>query len=72
MKVKELKELLQDYVDTLENYDDEQEIKQVSNTYFLQGTKYFLGIAGYDGGYIDLAHLDEVILDLEDEEEDYE
>ena len=69
MKVKDLKELLQEKLEVLEEYEDEQEIKQVANTYFLGGTRYFLGIAGYDGGYIDLHHLEEQIEDLDDYEE---
>ena len=57
MKVKEIKDLLSSILDNLHNYDDNDEIKKETNTYFLQGTKYFLGIAGYNGGYIDLANI---------------
>ena len=70
MTVKELKELLEEKLDILNEYEDEQKIKQVTNTYFLGGTRYFLGIAGYDGGYIDLHHLEEQIEDLDDYEEE--
>ena len=57
MTVKELKDLLSSILDNLDNYDDNDEVKKETNTYFLQGTKYFLGIAGYNGGYIDLANI---------------
>lgn len=36
------------------NYDLESPVKKVSNTYFLGQPRYFLGIAGTDGGYINL------------------
>lgn len=67
MTVKELKDLLSSILDNLDNYDDNDEIKKETNTYFLKGTEYFLGIAGYNGGYIDLANIN---ID-KDEEEDY-
>lgn len=70
MKVKELKELLENYLDILENYEDSDEIHMVSNTYFLDGAKYFLGIAGYNGGYINLANLEEEIYTPEEESEE--
>ena len=64
MKVKELKEKLQSVIDDLEqNYDDEQKVKMVTNTYFLGHASLFLGIAGYDGGYVNLR-------DIETEDED--
>ena len=67
MKVKELKELLEEKLQMLEEYEDDDEIKMETNTYFLDGAKHFLGIAGYDGGYINLEYID-----VEKEEEDYE
>ena len=70
MNVRELKELLQEKIDLLEGFDDNQEIKMESNTYFLGGARYFLGISGYDGGYINLAHLEEQIEDEEFEDEE--
>lgn len=65
MTVKELKDLLSSILDNLDNYDDNDEVKKETNTYFLQGTKYFLGIAGYNGGYIDLANIE---IDKDEEE----
>ena len=53
--VKNLKEKLQSVIDDLEqNYDNEQKVRMVSNTYFLGHPNMFLGIAGRDGGYINL------------------
>lgn len=74
MKVGELKELLNEWLDCLENYEDEDKIKMESNTYFLGYAKHFLGVSGYDGGYINLSELEgNIIRDGEDEyEEDYE
>lgn len=72
MKVKDLKELLQNKLEVLEEYEDELEIKMVGNTYFLGGAPIFLGIAGYNGGYINLAYLEEQIITGEEDEEDEE
>ena len=69
MKVKDLKELLEEKLEILEQYDEDQKIKMVSNTYFLGGAYHFLGIAGYNGGYISLDNLEEEIITDEDEEE---
>lgn len=64
--VKDLKEKLQSVIEDLEqNYDDEQKIRMVSNTYFLGHPNMFLGIAGYDGGYINLSDIE-----TEDDEEE--
>ena len=70
LTVADLKEKLQSVIDDLEqNYDDEQKISMVSNTYFLGNANLFLGIAGYDGGYIDLHNI-ETEDDDESEEDD--
>lgn len=67
MTVAKLKQILQDQLDNLEQSDDNQEIKMVSNTYFLGHPKYFLGIAGYDGGYISF---DDPVEEDDEEEDD--
>lgn len=67
MKVGELKELLNNWLDTLEQYEDEDNIKMEGNTYFLGGARYFLGISGYDGGYVNLSCLEESISFNEEE-----
>lgn len=67
--VKDLKEKLQSVIEDLEqNYDDEQKIRMVSNTYFLGHPNMFLGIAGYNGGYINLSDIETE----EDDEEEYD
>ena len=69
MKVKDLRELLEEKLEQLENLDDEAEIKMVTNTYFLHGAYHFLGIAGYNGGYINLDNLEEEIVENDEDEE---
>lgn len=66
MKVEELKSLLMSALDVLDNFDDNDDIKKETNTYFLRDAEYFLGISGYNGGYIDLTNIK---ID-KDEEED--
>ena len=66
MTVKSLRMKLQRFLNNLEGYDDDTEVKMVTNTYFLGDCSYFLGVSGYDGGYINL----EDPVD-EDDEEDY-
>lgn len=72
MTVKQLKELLQEKLDILEEYDDDLEVKMVGNTYFLGGAREFLGIAGYNGGYINLEWLEEQIVTNSDEDDEEE
>lgn len=69
MKVKDLKEILEKALETLEQYEDDDNIKKETNTYFLDGALHFIGISGYNGGYINLSDLEEQI--NRDEEEDY-
>lgn len=70
MKVSKLKSILEKCLNTLEDYEDNQDVKMVSNTYFLGNAYYFLGVAGYDGGYIDLDDpVDEDDEYIEEEEE---
>lgn len=67
MSIADLKELLTEILDNLDEYEDNQEVDVYENTYWLNGAKYFLGISGYNGGYINLSSP----LETEDEEEDY-
>ena len=67
MTVRKVKQLLQDAIEILDNYEDDKEVKMVSNTYFLGHPYCFLGISGYDGGYIDL---DEPVDETDDDEDD--
>ena len=52
--VSDLKDILQNALDNLEYFSDNQKVRLASNTYFLGHANYFLGISGYDGGYLDL------------------
>lgn len=74
MKVSELRRKLEKALNVLEDYDDTDEVKVVSNTYFLgNDCRVFLGLSGYDGGYINLDDpVDEEYYDEDDydEEED--
>ena len=54
MTVAELRRKLEEAIYILDDYKDNDKIKMVSNTYFLDGCRVFLGISGYDGGYINL------------------
>ena len=58
MKSSRVRRILQLTLDRLDAIDDcgkeDIDIKTVSNTYFLGGCNYFLGVSGYDGGYINL------------------
>ena len=56
MTVKQLKNILEDALNDLESFNDTDTVRMVSNTYFLHGASRFLGISGYDGGYIDLSN----------------
>ena len=58
IKVSRLKEILQTALDELNNYEDDQKISLVSNTYFLGHANCFIGISGYDGGYLDLNNIE--------------
>ena len=72
MKVKDLKEILEEKLEILDQYEDDADIKMVSNTYFLGGAPLFLGIAGSNGGYINLSYLEESISYPEEEEDEDE
>lgn len=62
MKVKKLRQILRDALDSIEYTNDDSEVQMVSNTYFLRGANYFMGVAGIDGGYFDLKDIQ--VLDM--------
>ena len=66
MKVGDLRKLLEEKLEVLEGFEDEQEIKLESNTYFVGECKNFLGVSGYDGGYVALDDIENHILDEEE------
>lgn len=68
MTVGNLRKWLEAALNNLSDYQDDSKVIMVSNTYFLKGAYVFLGIAGYDGGYIDLDN----IRTEEDKDEDEE
>ena len=70
IKVERLKRILKNALSDLEGLNDDQEIKLVSNTYFLGHANYFLGISGYDGGYLDLNNIEVEDDDDRDDRED--
>lgn len=59
MTVGELKDLLINLSSSLHEAEDEIELPLVSNTYFLKGAQYFLGVGGE--GYLDLSNLEELV-----------
>lgn len=69
MKVNELKEILERALETLDCYEDEQEVRLASSTYYLGHPHAFLGISGYDGGYVSLDDIEEAIQIAEEEDE---
>lgn len=54
-----LRRVLEEAIERLEDFEDEAQIETVSNTYFLGDCRYFLGVSGYDGGYVNLDDLRE-------------
>lgn len=68
--VAKLKEKLQNVIDDLNELDDDEKLSLESNTYFLNGSRFFVGIAGYDGGYLDLDNVAEHV--VRDDDDDYD
>ena len=71
MRVEKLKEILQTAIDDLDYFDNEEEIKMVTNTYFLTDKSLFIGT---NEGYFSLKNIEtnetENNSDDEDEEGD--
>ena len=57
ISVRKLREKLEDVLNRLCDLEDDEEIRMVSNTYFLGPCHLFLGLSGYDGGYVNLDEL---------------
>ena len=66
--VGKLKQQLQNALDTLNDLEDSQEIRLESNTYFLGNARVFIGIAGCNGGYLNLNAIEDNLIDNEDDE----
>jgi len=58
MTIGQLKKVLRNALNECENYEDNQEIELENNTYYVKNAKYFLGVSGYDGGYLDLNNIE--------------
>lgn len=69
ISVAKLKEKLQSVINDLNELDDDKKLSLESNTYFLSGSRFFVGITGYDGGYLDL---DNVAEHVEEDDDDYD
>lgn len=70
IKVAKLKEKLQKVINDLDNFDDNEKLSLEPNTYFLNESRFFVGIAGYDGGYLDLDNVAEHV--VKDDDDDYD
>lgn len=68
VKVCKLRKILQDAIDYIdeEMITPNDEVELVGNTYFLKGAKFFLGISGFNGGYVDLENIEIIPKDEED------
>jgi hypothetical protein len=62
MKVKKIIRKLNEFLDALEDLNEEQEIRLRSNTYQIgQSGDLFLGFTGYDGGYLTVSDIESQI-----------
>jgi hypothetical protein len=62
MKVKKIIRKLNEFLDALEDLNEEQEISLRSNTYQIgQSGDLFLGFTGYDGGYLTVSDIESKI-----------
>jgi len=60
MKVSKIRKKLEQFLEVLEDLQDEQDIKLRSNTYKIaEDGDFFLGFSGYDGGYLTLSDIEE-------------
>ena len=63
MKVSKLKQYLQNAIDELDEFDDDDQVHMVSNTYYLKSSNFI----GTHEGYVDLDH---IRIDASDDEEE--
>ena len=70
--VRNLKNKLENVLSQLDDLEDDQKLNLVCNTYFLGHPRLFLGIAGYEGGYLALDCIEDSLADKDDEYDDYE
>ena len=71
MKAKKIKEILQNALEAMEDFDDDMDVSMESNTYFIsrQGSSIFLGT---NSGYLALEPhlLEEILFESETEDDD--
>lgn len=74
MTVKEVRRYLERALDRMNDFDEDDKIVMVSNTYHLGDCHVFLGVSGFDGGYINLEYpeIDEDYYDEDEEDEEEE
>ena len=68
LTVGDLKETLQEYLDILSGYDDNQKIRTTTNTYFINSDT-FMQVGRR--GFVDLGNIDDIIED-DDSDDDEE
>lgn len=66
MKVSKLKQYLQNAIDELDEFNDDDQVHMVTNTYFLNGSNFI----GTHEGYVDLENIRVNEDDEEENEED--
>ena len=69
LTVGQLKEQLQNYIDILDDYDDDDVVETVSNTYFVH-SQFFMQFGRK--GFVDLGNIYNIIEPDEDKEDDKE
>ena len=74
MNVGKFREILRDALHILDDYPSTDEIELKSNTYFLGSCRFFVGISGFDGGYVSLDNIGNAIItsDDDDDEDEFE
>ena len=60
--VGKLKEQLKEIIETLDDYEDDCKIMLEPNIYFLGACHSYLGLSGYNGGYLSLDNIEESII----------
>ena len=68
MKVSKLKQYLQNAIDELDEFNDDDQVHMVTNTYFLNSSNFI----GTHEGYVDLDNIRVDDSDDDDEEENEE
>ena len=63
MKVSKLKQYLQNAIDELDEFNDDDQVHMVTNTYYLKSSNFI----GTHEGYVDLGH---IRIDASDDEEE--